>query len=416
MRATFLAPRNNIAGNLLWNKDQFQNRLEDISLSLASLREIGYFASPFPEGDGITFNFKNKEIIKSTDQMLSDFKKSFHWVHISEGESKDSNTELAKLEPDTKINCIVIIPLNRIFIQETLKLHPYTFFCRKEFDLNPEERSSDYEVEYLQFETKLKYKDLLLLNKTLDKNNTVINQCLSLAEYAMDLVRYVHSSFSRKEFTPNPAGQMSNGFYEVEIIPKEQTHIKPIKLAGISQPMSISNNWLGPQVDHLDAIGIEYLTSIYSGKIQSEMALSAKLALRLCRQSFYSLGSESQFLNLVFALDGLTKPKGKGLKQRLYIAALICGKCPEKFVKILLRYNELYDIRNKLVHKGLDFYQLDENPEKACDDMYKYIKDVIELISTMQFTSSIEMKDYAKNLLNTPALKEKCTLAIKSAD
>ncbi|MDX1370212.1 MAG: hypothetical protein R3216_22095, partial [Pseudomonas sp.] len=264
-------------------------------------------------------------------------------------------------------------------------------------------------------ETNLKYKDLLRLNKTIFHNDYVINKCLSLAEYALDLIRYAHSSFSRKEFTPNPAGQMSDGSFEVEIIPIENTHIKPIKLAGISRPISVSNNWLGPQVDDVHAAGIEYLVSIYNGDIDNEMASSVKSALRLCRQSFYSLGSESQFLNLVFALDGLADPKGTGWQQRTYIAAILCGGCSDKFEKTLIRYNDLYvEIRNKLVHKGLDFYQLTETPEQACDAMYEYIKDVIKLISSKCFINQNEMRAYAKNLLKTQDFKDRYTAVINS--
>lgn len=415
MKAKFLAPRDNYSGNLLWNKEKFQDSSKEISASLVKLRKIGYWASAFPEGDGVTFNIENKKIIRSNDEMLSDFQACFHWVDISEGKSKDSNTELAELEMDRELSCIVIIPLDKIFIQKTLEIGPYSFFCRKEFAPEPYERLTEYENEYLQFETNLKYKDLLRLNKTIDHNDYVINKCLSLAEYALDLVRYVHSSFSRKEFTPNPAGQMNDGFFEVEIIPIEKTHIKPLELAGISRPISVSNNWLGPQVDDLFAPGVEYLTSIYSGDIDNQMASSVKAAVRLCRQSFYSLGSESQFLNLVFALDGLTEPKCMGWQQRTYIAALLCGGCSDKFEKVLLRYNELYvEVRNKLVHKGLDFYQLTESPEQACDAMYEYIKDVIKLVSNECFINVKEMRAYAKKLLKTQDFKDKYTAAINS--
>tara|TARA_R110000764_G_scaffold53078_1_gene115330 strand:+ start:2468 stop:3757 length:1290 start_codon:yes stop_codon:yes gene_type:complete len=415
MEAKFIAPRDNCSGNLLWNKEQFHNNLKEISESLVELRSIGYWVSPFPEGDGVTFNFKSKDIIKSNEEMLADFQSCFHWVVISVGESKDSNTELANLEVDREMSCIVIIPLYKIFIQETLSVGPYSFFCRKEFDTNPSERFTNYENEYLQFKTNLKYKDLLRLNKTIDHNDYVINKCLSLAESALDILRYVHSSFSRKEFTPNPAGQMNDGFFEVEIIPVERTHIKPLRLAGISRPISITNNWLGPQVDDIYAPGVDYLISIHNGDIDDDMASSVKSTLRLCRQSFYSLGSESQFLNLVFALDGLVQPKGTGWQHRTYIAALLSNGCSDKFEKTLIRYNELYvEVRNKLVHKGLDFYQLTENPNLACDTIYEYIKDVIVLISREKFTDVNQMRLYAKNILKTFEFKDKYTLFINS--
>jgi hypothetical protein len=415
MKARFLAPRDNYTGTLLWNKEQFRNNLKEISESLVKLRDIGYWASPFPEGDGVTFKVEDKDIIKSNDEMLADFQSCFHWVDISVGESKDSNTELADLEIERDMSCIVIIPLDKIFIQETLDVGPYSFFCRKEFDTNPSERLTNYTNEYLQFKTNLKYKDLLRLNKTIDHNDYVINKCLSLAESALDIVRYVHSSFTRKEFTPNPAGQMNDGFFEVEIIPVEKTHIKPLEIAGISRPISVSNNWLGPQVDNMYAPGVDYLTSIHNGDIDDDMSSSVKSTLRLCRQSFYSLGSESQFLNLVFALDGLVEPKGSGWQHRTYIAALLSGGCSDKFEKVLIRYNELYvEVRNKLVHKGLDFYQLSESPDLACDAMYEYIKDVIVLISRETFTGVNQMRAYAKNILKTDDFKDKYTSVINS--
>lgn len=415
MKATFIAPEGNQLGNLLWRKEQFKGSNNEIRASLNKLKNIGYWASAFPEGDGVTFKVESEEDVRTSDEMLSDFKDCFDWIEISLGKSKDSNTELAELEPDRDLKCIIIVPLDKIFIQKTLQIGPYSFFCRKEFDLEPFERLTNHESEYLQFETTLKYKDILRLNRTLNHNDYVINKCLSLAEYALDLVRFAHSSFVRREFTPNPAGQKIDGFFEVDIIPIEKTHIKPLKLAGISRPISVSNNWLGPQVDGFYAEGINYLTAIYNEDFSNEMTSSVKSVLRLCRQSFYSLGSESQFLNLVFALDGLTEPKYNGWMQRTYIAALLSGGSSVKFEKVLRRYNELYvEVRNKLVHKGMDFYQLTETPEQACDEMYEYIKDIIKLIENEGFTSVSDMKAYATQLLRNQGFKDKYTAVINS--
>jgi len=262
----------------------------------------------------------------------------------------------------------------------------------------------------------LNYKDLLKLNKTIKHNSYVVDQCISLAEHAMDLVRYVHSSFLRKEFTPNPAGQMEDGFYTVNIIPIEYTHLKSFELSGISRPFSISNNWLGPQVDHFYAEGIDYLSTIYSGDIENDMTAHIVSALRSCRQSFYALGSESQFLNLIFTLDGLTEADGTGWRHRTYLAALLCNKCPNRFEKVLKRYDELYcDVRNKLVHEGKDFYQINEEPEQACEEIYNYIKDIIKLVSHELFSDTPSMKAYAESLLKRQDFKDKYIKVINAA-
>ncbi|MEC6907443.1 hypothetical protein VXS04_07130 [Photobacterium piscicola] len=403
MIAKILYPKENVNGNLLWNKSDFSDKSSQISDSLEKLKVLGYWASSFPEGDGVTFTV-NKDVTKTDDNILSDFRDAFNWISIKPTSCSDGNTVLAELESeDTVLNCTVIVPLEKIFLQETLEIGIYKFVCRKEFDPKPSERLSKFTSEYLQFDTSLNYRDLLKLNKTIKHNDIVINKCLSLAEHALDLVRFNHSSFIRPEFTPDPAGQVNNGFYSVDIIPRCFTHLKPFELSGISRPFSVSNNWLGPQVDYLNSSVTHYLASLEPSGLNNEIELSIKIALRSLRQSFYSLGSESQFLNLIFTLDGLAKPESnwKGWQQRTYIAALVSKSSPSKFERVLESYDAIYvDVRNKLVHEGKDFYELNSvSSNEVCEKVFGYIKDVITLIATSGFSTKQELKDYATNLL-----------------
>lgn len=403
MIAKILYPKANINGNLLWNKSDFSDKSSQISDSLVKLRALGYWASAFPEGDGVTFTV-NKDVAKTDDDILIDFRDAFNWVSIESASCSDGNTVLAELESeDTVLDCTVIVPLEKIFLQKTLEIGIYNFVCRKEFDPEPFERLAKFTSEYLQFDTTLNYRDLLKLNKTIEHNDVVINKCLSLAEHALDLVRFTHSSFIRPEFTPNPAGQISNGFYSVNIIPRSFTHLKPFELSGISRPLSVSNNWLGPQVDDLDSHVTHYLANLEQSSSNTEMESSTKIALRSLRQSFYSLGSESQFLNLIFTLDGLAEPESNwnGWKQRTYIAALVSKSSPSTFERALESYDAIYtDVRNKLVHEGKDFYELSSvSSNEICEEVFGYIKDVITLIITSGFTTKQELKDYATNLL-----------------
>ncbi|MBW0147229.1 hypothetical protein [Marinobacter arenosus] len=414
MKARLLPPRENYSGNLLWNKREFIDEKAKIEKSLEKLREIGYWASPFPEGDGITFNIYDDSIKRNGEEMLADFQECFDWVVIEKTVTQDSNSELSKLEDDERnLDCIVIVPLEKVYFQKTLTLGKYTFFCKKIFDENPYERLADFECEYLQFEIDLKYKDLLRINNSIKHNDHVIKKCLSLAEHAMDIVRYSHSSFLTPEFTPNPAGQTDDGFYSVNIIPLGETHLKPFELSGISKPISVSNNWLGPQVDDFFVPGIDYLSFIYGNEFENEMAKAVISALRSCRQSFYSIGNESQFLNLVFTLDGLADPDWNGWKHRTYIASLLSGGDPASFGTKLEEYDRLYtDVRNKLVHEGKDFYQLSEGPDNACETIYGFIKDVIGLIASIPINTVLEMKNHAIGLLKTRDFKDEYTRVI----
>jgi hypothetical protein len=409
MKARLLPPRENYSGNLVWRKEDFIGKIDEISISLKKLREIGYWVSLFPEGDGITFIYKYEKHPKNNIEILEDFRRCLEWISIDLAKSSNSNIELADLEDENKkMECTIIVPIEKIYIQETISIGQYTFYCEKQFDDKPNERLSEQNGSYIQFNCQLSYKDLLKLNTTIDHNSYIINKCLSMAENALDLVRFSHSSFTRKEFTPNPAGQRPSGFYDVEIIPLDRTHLKPLVISEISRPLAVSNNWLGPQVDSLYYPGLDYLSDVYSKIIENELSKVVTCTIRSCRQSFYSIGEESQFLNLIFALDGLSNidPDWKGWQQRTYIAALTCNNSLIEFKNNLEVYDKLYtEVRNKLVHDGKDFYQLQADSNESSEQVFKYIKTIIVLIESNNFSTLNELRGHAVKLLSQEEYK-----------
>ena len=336
---------------------------------------------------------------RSNSEILKDFTGCFNWLDIAVGKTTNSNFELADLEPNAKMQCTVIVPLSKLKIEESFSIGDFRFVCKKEFDSEPHERLGDFECEYVEFQTQLMYQDLLRVNSSFNHNDYVINKCLALAESVMDLIRYQFSSFKRPQFTPNPAGQLDDGFYSIEIIPEVRTHLKPIALSGISKPFSVSNNWLGPEVERSIGPGLNYLIEIIGGR-DDELALGVKSALRACRQSFYALGDESKFLNLVFALDGMVGPGNwKGWKHRTYIAALLSGGRESSFRSTLGHYDDLYEVRNRLVHGGADFYQVHGDPAQACQDLLSYIGLIVCLIESKDFKTRDELRRFAAGLL-----------------
>lgn len=406
MKARLLPPCGNNTGNLLWVTSELVGKEQLLKDSLASIRGAGYWTSPFPEGDGITFNDKARAL--SPEKILADFQSSFPWLSISLGTTGSTNAELAALESEAgtsrTVPCTVIVPVEKLHFEESFVLGPFKFVCTRRFDPEPNDRLGAYEGSYLEFDIELPYTDLLRVNHRVTDNDVVIMQCLSKAEHALDVIRFGYSSFKRPEFTPNPAGQLESGMYEVEIIPLGQTHLNPINLSGISRPMSSSNNWLGPQVDGGHFHGRDYLEEILHGR-SDELADSVKGALRFIRQAFYSLGDESRFLTLVFALDGLAHPDKTwiGMKHHAYIAALTSGGSISAFKADLGRYEELYSlVRNPLVHGGKDFYELSYEAMVCSEDMLGYVARIVLLIGNLGLSAAADLRAQGVAWLRTP--------------
>lgn len=79
--AILLPPHHEYSGNLLWNASNAIGLESKIDKSINRLRELGYWASAFPEGDGVTFTDNSKN--KKTDDIASDIKSCFEWLRIS---------------------------------------------------------------------------------------------------------------------------------------------------------------------------------------------------------------------------------------------------------------------------------------------------------------------------------------------
>ena len=162
MKARLLPPREEYTGNLVWSAEDFKDKKNEIKNSLITLRALGYWASPYPEGDGMTFSLEAATSSKTHECILSDFTQSFPWLTIELAKSISANLEIAELErTDRDENCIVIVPIDKIYIQNTLKLGKYTYFCARHFDPAPHDRLSNIKGSYLQFECSLNYIDLL---------------------------------------------------------------------------------------------------------------------------------------------------------------------------------------------------------------------------------------------------------------
>lgn len=421
MKAFLLPPYDNSPGNLLWSPFQSEEHAIEIEASLTKIVNMDYFASPFPEGDGVTFT---SNTIKTENQIISDIKECFDWLEIMKTSHKTAIESLASIDDGILVDCIVTVPLQQIRIETSFQLADnYKYLANEINDTTTVPRVADFNSEQIEFDLKIKFGDLLKLNSSsLDHDNYVINLCLDQAERGMDLIRLRYSSFDRPEFTPNPAGQLKSGFYEVQITPNasKRLPIKPKVYGGLSQPLSASNNWLGPEVSDDFNFNDYKLSEILLGKEVHELGYLLIGSLRNCRQAFYTIGDESKFLSLIFSIDGLGSPDQdwNGWKHRSYITALACSNNPSKFRDSLESYDYLYtDIRNKLVHKGKSFYELGEdNGKSSCEKLWTIYKDIVSLILNKGFTTIDELHQFAELTLKQTPFIDAITAVVNKVD
>jgi len=95
MKAILKPPREPYTGNLLWGVNEAQSFNSEIQCSLEEVRKPGYWASPFPEGDGVTFRDETES--KKDIEILNDFRDCFKWLKI--GLDLTCSKEQAKNKP-----------------------------------------------------------------------------------------------------------------------------------------------------------------------------------------------------------------------------------------------------------------------------------------------------------------------------
>jgi hypothetical protein len=78
--AVLIPPHHEYNGNLLWSAVDVIGRELEIGESINQLRELGYWASAFPEGDGVTFTEDSGK--KGVDELTQDVSLSFGWLNI----------------------------------------------------------------------------------------------------------------------------------------------------------------------------------------------------------------------------------------------------------------------------------------------------------------------------------------------
>lgn len=428
-KAFLLHPNGNMNGNLRWpSRNEFEQ--DKISASLDKIRKLGYWASPFPEGDGITFTNGNY----LTSQALDDFRNSFEWIEIEECELSDLQNKMSEILKDKKCRCKVLVPIRKLRIENAFTIGDFKFWPPVEengFSANEhpwfeyfvgdtsifeisEQSFGQWDGEIRKEEDLLRYplielnisvyeSDLLGINADINAEMRLLRTASEQADRALDLLRITQCSFEKIEYLPDRAGQLDNGFTVTYFIP-ELREYKETLLQHIVYPVRASNNWLGLEAEYISEPYLEWLARIVKGDSNTEIELAIRSSIIALSQAFYTVYEEARFLALVFALDGLCSPdsKWKAWKHRTYIAAISSGGNIHTYEHDLKIFEYVYsDVRNKLVHSGASFISIKDADSKSVSEIIRsLIVRCIIVIYQKGFSSKDDLHNFARGILS----------------
>lgn len=360
------------------------------------LRDLGYFANLFPEGDGITFSHS----AYTQQNALQDVLSIFPWLHI-----KDGVRSLASLYGDRTIKCKILVPVEKLHLTLEIHAQPYRFIPAIGDD---EHESSHPWHEYLsarsvegikqmrmlsqqrdgfsitqetllaypliELSLDIPYKELCNANETPDGMTPLLRRCVEYADRGLDLIRLDHCDYNRPEHLPATAGQLRGelGLHAAFVMPEETSPFKPKIYCHFASPFQVMPNWLGLEVEHCIRLTIYDLAPIVFSPGNSEMSQRLRGAIRAVGQAIYMVTPEARFTSLVSAIEGLCAPhrRWRELAHHAYIIAIAFGEDISQFKVNLEKFNEAYtNIRNPIIHRGGSFIELDVEPNMPSSHM-----------------------------------------------
>lgn len=436
LKAVFLHPSDDVAGNLRWPGALPPSAVTDLPAALMAIRTRGYWASAFPEGDGITFRREDGGAYDS-DAARADFSACFPFLEIVPLGPDDSLFDLLAQISDTATwSCDYLAPIEGMQLDEHLtiggtSLHPpvdgdgvrlsdhrwnrLCDFPGADGDPTwaPTDRSSGTTelLAYPLIERKIEVPLALLYGAKASVRGAerLLRFLLEDADHALDPVRYSLCHYGKLQYLPAKPGRLGD---------MALVYLKPTGrlfdewlVAAKPYALRVSNNWLGMQVDS-SAIGTMtmMLADFVDNVRADEIALDIKSALRALNKAFYLVDLEAAFLHLVYAIDALCQPGDlKGDRQRVWITAFASGARDDRFDALIGPYGDHYDFRNKLVHEGLSFAAMGVKGEDACQFMLHMLSLCIGTFIDQGFANRHDAAVFAFELLGTQSIEAAIT-------
>ena len=197
------------------------------------------------------------------------------------------------------------------------------------------------------------------------------------ADRALDILRWGYCHFGRLHFLPNKAGwvgEFAYAYVETSFGPNDHD------LIGVKpHVLRVENNWLGLEADIVSYEDVAALVDVIDGKFDSDLADDLSAALRTIGQAYYFPDLEAAFLSMIYAIDAVAGVgRLRGTHQRLWVAAVASEGRVKRFTHLLSDFDNIYSVRNKLVHSGATFGTLELDQASLNSKAEMILKSCIE--------------------------------------
>ncbi|MGB3311264.1 MAG: hypothetical protein WBG32_11640 [Nodosilinea sp.] len=422
----------NVNANLIWGAPLPSQLASLLGDGCRQLHELGYHASCFPEGDGLTLNHPTYSPVNA----LKDICLAFPWLDIADKKRTEDD-----LYGDEIAKCKVLVPIEKLHLTTSISIEPYHFFppighdesnephpwhehlsttnsmeIWEAYELSPDENSSgitkiDFLLTYplVEVSVDIPYRELIAAKEYPDGMSPLLRRCSECADRGLDLIRLEECNYKRHEHLPCIAGQLLDGFHAAYVIPPSNSPFRPKLYCHFASPFQVIPNWLGLDVHGELSQDISDIAPIVFGTTKDEMSQRIRGAVRAVGQAFYILTPEARFLSLVVALDGLCSPKKNwnGLAHHSYIAAVGANGEVSRFKFWLETFCAAYsDVRNPIVHQGSSFIELEIVPAKVSNHIVWLIRSCINTVIDRQIKTVDNLHSYTLGMLTSPDFKQ----------
>lgn len=428
--AGLLHPYGDILGNIVWPGALPEVHEAALGAALDAVRAKGYYASAFPEGDGLCFQ-RSDQADYDPDAAFAEFQAAFSFLTLERLDRANSSMALARLAGDRKIGCTYLAPVEGLRLEAPFELgqtrfhapvdgldvtlpdHAWRELCDVPgADVTPgwapggsESGTTEFLAHPLIERTiELPLSAFYAAGGSFDGRSALLKIVMEDADHALDAVRFDLCHFGRLEYLPAKPGWIGE-FALAYIVPAGQA-LKPRTLTGKPYVLRVSNNWLGLEVEPGSLRMAHPLSDlIVDSGATDEITLALKGALRAWNRAFYLVELEASFLHLVYAIDALCDPgKLVGERQRLWVTAYVFNGDAGDFAARLIDFDQHYSVRNKLVHFGESFASLGLDGQAQCDFMLRTLGACIRTMMFEGFPNRQAAAQFAFGRLTSPAL------------
>ncbi|WP_316206850.1 MULTISPECIES: hypothetical protein [unclassified Bradyrhizobium] len=429
--AVLIHPNGDVNGNILWPGVLPVEHRAALPAAIATITTRGYWANPFPEGDGVTFK-RERDKSYDPDVSLADFRAAFDFLDLDPLDPAEGQARaLARLAAGRIIACTCLLPVEGLRLKAPFTLgqtrfhapvdgkdiplanHAWQWLCDEQgADVDPSwvpgaRATGTTELlghPLIERKMEVPLSELYECLASYDCQSALLRRVMEEADHTLDPIRFDLCGYRRLEYLPAKPGWI--GETALAYVIPEGDGLPPRFLQGKPYVLRVSNNWLGLE---LDKVGLRWADALAAMVVDdtsgNETKLALKAALRAFNRAFYLVELEASFLHLIYAIDALCDPgKLTGERHRLWIATFGSGGDETRFAGLLGDFDYHYRVRNRIVHEGETFASLGLIGEDQCQFMLRVLRSCILTFVREGFSTPRDAAQFAFDVLTSPGV------------